>query len=101
MLLPIKVSIHNNTANRYFHDFKEAGEIPEGLDLAVSLVVDAASMSSVIKRHAIPFVIALATDAEIEEDDLGSQGVFKVAFTSSLDVQRVQTLYPTDFYQCL
>lgn len=49
----------------------EAGEIPKGLDMAVRLVVDAASMDSVIKKHALPLIIALATDAKIKSDDLG------------------------------
>ena len=69
---------------RHFQNLKEAGEVPAGLDVSMCLVVDTASMASVTDQDATPFVMALATDTSIEDDEFTSKPVFKAAITSLL-----------------
>ena len=49
ILLPIKVSVHTDTATRYYHDLMEASKTPES---RIYLVDTEATMDSVIEKHA-------------------------------------------------
>lgn len=72
--------------DRHFHALKEAGEVPPGLDVAMCLIVDKATIASVVEGQPTPYVLAVdVKHGEGEENnEEGYEGHFKVAISSLL-----------------
>lgn len=71
---------------QHFHALKEAGEVPPGLDVAMCLIVDKATIASVTEGQFTPYVVAVDVEhvEGDENNEEGYKGYFKVAISSLL-----------------
>ncbi|KAF8243202.1 hypothetical protein K440DRAFT_664258 [Wilcoxina mikolae CBS 423.85] len=83
-----------DTVRRHIHSMKERNEIPRGLDWAMCLSVDSASLKSLVEApptlplldlESPPFVVGVDIDYDSEEDDAAYTGYFKVAIATLLN----------------
>jgi hypothetical protein len=69
-----------------FPSVKEAGQVLGGLDVSMCLVVDKASIASVVDNEPLPFVVAVDVDHDPTDENHEEccEGHFKVAISSLL-----------------